>query len=1316
MSDSASFDLILCDDSPNRTKKNKTLKSEKTNPKKDSPKKNKENKTSNKQSPKIKNKTKLCNTDEDGFVKQPVMELQRIKLSSCFQNEEQNSNKASPSSTVNDENIFDKQANAIFSGKALHCEDKSKTEEKEDPKEVVTFNPKSSTLNSNNESIIKEESEDEKLFSCQLSCTNGASVKRLQILSPTQLASFPNLTDVSQERSVGKENVVEVTNVPADNSPVKEESKHASEMSVCDIDSNQQNNGENILNINNMVTKSVSSIESVNLSKKSKQTSNCSQQNTTLTFDKMDNGDDILINICNSLKKNVENIKTRLDQGREMPLKISKEPDGVPTFVDNVSKAQPILQNTTNLDKPVTENSLFNNKNEDPKDSIREFSVLSYIPKTSDLQTSKTTLSVNDSRSDNLETHPQLIIKSEKVNKELSENLPKVITHKLSVKKEFNCKREFTSSPNFNSFHQQEPALNLTQDCFSNILSNDQPCDKDTYSKQISKNDRNACLLHNFLEEDECLKNCSNEECLLIKPTSTTIISSEDSQNCNVKNLFHSSISPYKSNHDWNKSSTTIKKEVEFESKHLNTIFNENKTSHLSPGGSNSNEERYVRNDLHSIPLASCVLVDMSEHLNTDCDYESEDSNLVIDEDVDMFKEHIDNVLEDQSLVAKGIADTFYPKSTISSKSNLQESTPTNELSNNNGYITNNSRASKSVDDKNKGKTISSVDKNGTQNKPSTLTTSLIKVNFQDSDSYNHDAKRNLLPSKDTIPQTSCLQSEIPHLNVKKFINEQTFSSTEVKKRSDLNGHQIKLIPNIKISKSTTGKILCLPVSHPNSSTLVLGSNSSFVSKLTNDSNYNQSQQNQFQKLDRFTCTEAPLNVNKTLATRTLNEPYQAGNYMQYNSESISVSNKKDIPGPHVNPVVNKFKNLNKTPEPHKKDIIIGPKSETPSLRHELPSLNPGVQSGSVNYLSKNVRDSRSYSNQYKPLEGCTVNPCDGFNKSEVTLDPLCMGVKPVVESREPNDFEFNIFPVAHEEEVCSGTDAVFDFVYPGSSEIGHPDWPIANEQSVIDSSTLVSYSSAPDQYLYTSTMTSDQCYTLNEMNQNCSLSTLELQQVLVDFRYPDNDSSYPNKDEFNVHFKTLEADYNLCCSQRKFKEFYLSQDVPPTIPVPYPPQGRLDNVKSVRCTCEQCSENHQKLLSNYNILTQFRNSKVKPLNIYSKSTDSSLSDLNCESDCSLPLKKRKTLTNSKSTEEPKLTSYPNTPMISIAQLELTSFEQQNQMISNKQSHWNDVPSYTSTAHNPLNLAHYPSVPQVDLSRQTKHGKSRSSKRRKSSR
>jgi hypothetical protein len=235
-----------------------------------------------------------------------------------------------------------------------------------------------------------------------------------------------------------------------------------------------------------------------------------------------------------------------------------------------------------------------------------------------------------------------------------------------------------------------------------------------------------------------------------------------------------------------------------------------------------------------------------------------------------------------------------------------------------------------------------------------------------------------------------------------------------------------------------------------------------------------------------------------------------------------------------------------------------------------------------------------------------------------------------------------------------------------------------------------------------------DEGSAMPEPDQTCYIP-LELQQI--DNRHPKIVGKNVNKDKLNLHLRTLECDYNLSCSQSEFKEFYLSRDLPPTIPVPFPPQARTDNStqSTVRCPCEQCSDNHQKLLSNYNILTHFRNSKIKPSG-YPRLDEASFSDKeqNGEFDCSLPLKKRKTLTNSKSSDDLILPSYPNTPMISIAQLELTGYDQGNHVIvPNPQSQWRDAMAY-----NPLNLVQPSTIEQYDG--QTK-GKRKSSKRRKSS-
>lgn len=1345
MTDSASLDVVLCDDSPVKSKKNKISKSEKPCRKKESPRKSKEKKKANKERPKVKNKKDLLSKNENSFIKPPITDFKKIKLTSYHLNEEQNSNKASPSSTVNDESVPEKEGKTIFPSEALQFDHKTEDKEKEICKtKSDSFNPESNSLSPSNDSVIKKESEDKIVFSCQESCSDVSTDKFTETLDAIKADNFPNSTQVCQGESVAERKVSNDTalintctdNVSKNNHvKMKYESKHDPEV-TCGDAACHQDKGVKEFNSNNTANNSFQLLEPINPSNKTEASSSCNQQDkSTHVFENTDNNSKIdhtsPKNKCNRLKENIDHFKTGLNQICEIPLKVTKEADKKSATSDCDLKVE-ISQNTINLGKNVTVNNSPNSNIEGSKDATRGFSVLSYIPKSaSDVHTSKPTQSVNDCQLGSVAT-PEVIIKSEKETSDSNR-----IKHKLSVKKEFNCKRdedELITSSKFNHFLDNEQTHNLNRNSFTNTISNDQVCGQDTCFKQTQKNDINACLLHNILGEDDCLKNCSNE-CLLKKTTSNKTFSNEDSQSCSMKDLLNSSDAGYVSIANWNESSGSIKKELEFESnKSLNSIFYENKhLPELNPRGRNSS-------GFQSLSLENCVntldyQLNHVSGINIDCDYESEDSNLVIDEDIDPFKEHIEDVLEDQCLAMNCISDSIYPMTNLDTKNNFQEPKPTKEFFDNNFYVKEIDKSSRNVVEKNNVMTVDKdvlrVTENEILKKPAVLSNSIIEEHLQGSLKYNSSTKTNLLPSEENVLQRNSLQCETPHLAAKSYASEKTHSPSKVKENTNLNCRLMNQSSNIKMSPTSIASHLtrptCLQSSQSENSKLISTNNHPPLVSTINDSSFNQAQQVEFQKHASFiSAKEVAPYIGKTSMTRTLQKSQQAEKYAKCNSGNILFNGKSNIPQiGHLQQMtsgVNKFQNLSNVSEDHKNVNLSGLKNENPSLRlvagdlSSLGSCAQNVQTGSVKYVNNNkLTDSRGYSSKSKSIE---VSNDVVFSKSDVILDPLSMNVKTVSEPRELTDFEFNVFPVAHEVEVCSATDAMLgDFVYPGSSEIGHPDWPIANEQSVIDSSNLVSYSSTPDQYLYTPNLSSDQCYALNEMTQNLSINSLELQQVSVDFRYPDNTASYPNTEEFNLHFKTLEVDYNLCCSQRKFKEFYLSQDVPPTIPVPFPPQGRLDNMKSsVRCTCEQCSDNHQKLLRNYNILTQFRNSKVRPINLYSKSVDSSLIDQNCETDCSLPLKKRKTLTNSKSTEEPQLTSYPNTPMISIAQLELTNFEQQNQIVSNNQSHWNEVPSYTTTVLNPLNLAHYSTMQQTDLTRQSKSSKSRTNKRRKSSR
>ncbi|XP_075230115.1 uncharacterized protein LOC142329412 isoform X2 [Lycorma delicatula] len=144
------------------------------------------------------------------------------------------------------------------------------------------------------------------------------------------------------------------------------------------------------------------------------------------------------------------------------------------------------------------------------------------------------------------------------------------------------------------------------------------------------------------------------------------------------------------------------------------------------------------------------------------------------------------------------------------------------------------------------------------------------------------------------------------------------------------------------------------------------------------------------------------------------------------------------------------------------------------------------------------------------------------------------------------------------------------------------------------------------------------------------------------------------------LHLSTCVMDRTLCMSQFKFRDFYsLSYEVSPSIPVPYPPHAQeteaTDSEKpAIRCPCIQCSENLSILIANYKKLTQYRNARLKDdvefrkhqneelikqieKSFYGNSDkeEDSRSDSSklgaastADQDCSLPLKKRKTLTH----------------------------------------------------------------------------------------
>ncbi|KAG8296918.1 hypothetical protein J6590_046911 [Homalodisca vitripennis] len=868
--------------------------------------------------------------------------------------------------------------------------------------------------------------------------------------------------------------------------------------------------------------------------------------------------------------------------------------------------------------------------------------------------------------------------------------------------------------------------------------SNNQNFIKDLNYENTLNKDLNTCLLHKILGEEDCLKNPSSE-CLFAKANLEKSLSNDvldrltdrqDSTANSVPAPVHISLK------HWQNSSDIIKNEkVDGKAKNYGCIraksfSNEEKCSRSISSEITTKSTTDVLPQENEPDNLEFVLRNECDNFNSTYDYESEeDSNLVIDEDFDPVKEHNESDVEETRFAVSCISNVNETLNNIPVNSipDLREEVckelvTRNETVKNLHYLEvqkqNEILASGQevlVSDRQSSSCHSLDMKEITINKTSHVNNFCVKENKT---SNNNSASKNLSRKRDH----SLLLPEKSNLNIKEPRRESTFSPSKIIKVVDFKTlHVNKPSSTEKLSSSTHPQVnntIFMPIEQPTSSKFSVENNPPLITE---------NRYSNFQHQIKQPVCDSVISVNNSLLSpkiptkpipQEINIYGSFNNFNPENKECIATNNSRLPPFEQFNklkPVVNeKYQDLNLNMDTHDKLIKVPTYQDSTTVKFVTSDLHTGVrnhiQSGVASYSvklpSRGTKQKQTYSKKQEKLEAHQqLKSAQMLYDTNPVQDPLCLVVNKNKEITRESLYDF-VFPVAHEVEVYSAPD----------SEITHPDWPIANEQSV-DSSNPMQYSPTTDQYSYSSNLKCDQYCGTSENDQNCLVNSLELQQVSVDFRYPENVGKGFNKDKFNLHRRTLEVDYNLCCSQRKFKEFYLSQDVPPSIPVPYPPQGRTDLKSSVRCSCDQCSDNHQILLRNYNLLTNFRNSKVKPLSLYPKINDifPSDRDLSCESDCSfdssLPLKKRKTLTNSKPPEE--LTSYPNTPMMSIAQLELANYEQRNQVIvTNPQSHWKD----TQDPRHALYLPPCPTLQQTVLDTDTKQNKRKSGKRRKSSR
>ncbi|XP_054274121.1 uncharacterized protein LOC128993984 isoform X2 [Macrosteles quadrilineatus] len=820
----------------------------------------------------------------------------------------------------------------------------------------------------------------------------------------------------------------------------------------------------------------------------------------------------------------------------------------------------------------------------------------------------------------------------------------------------------------------------------------------------------NTCLLHKILGEEDCLKS----GCLLKSSVSEQFTDDFNKSNlsevCLKQELENSTELPGESVTPTNPSlwnpSAGIK--VEKNSKNISSL-------ECTEGIRKTSSEFLVRSVTEACNFKELDIASECDNFTASCEFESdnEDRNLVIDEDMDSIKDH--NETEDGQF-------------------NYRIDYVHNNLSNNiaspvrlNNNIHGNKGNNQLVDQNIAGKLLDSQVK-----------TNLEKVPIVKNTTKENEPTKKELVGKHKLPKivennikTSYLRnSYITEASVDSSIKYRPLASNEVSHTAGNSTQNIssgvyyggesssvvsKNYTTSKIVKPSGGNVNpacrvysphrisqvndpnCVRINNrdPRLGPVNINNNTYEVHSNINVQLNHNNQRNKIKSLKTVGATNQPVftaEVAKSGSPRLLSSPGCYETYTQYDmGGKISVPSKKSRASP-----VERYNLRNPMTNEKYKSQHLEPAKPQENCSNNSRS-NIGVYAEMTNSKGNSSPSFLKYPNEHQ-----TINTAEPVYETVNLRDPLCL-VKGKEDPREMYDFEFNVFPIAQEIEICSGSG---DWIYPVSSEIGHPDWPIAIEQSVIDSSA--SYSQPSDQYTF-SLMKGDEGCIIAGSDQKF-YAPLELQQV--DNRHPSIVGENVDKETLNLHLRTLEADNSLCCSQREFKEFYLSRDVSPTIPVPFPTQGRTDILNSTaRCLCEQCSDNHQKLLSNYNLLTHYRNSKIKPLGVFTKLDEASYSekDPNGEFDSSLPLKKRKTLTNSKASEELLLPSYPNTPMISIAQLELTGYEQSNQVIvPNPQSQWRDAVNY-----NPLNLVQPTTMESFEG--QTK-GKRKASKRRKSSR
>ncbi|KAL1117174.1 hypothetical protein AAG570_004501 [Ranatra chinensis] len=188
----------------------------------------------------------------------------------------------------------------------------------------------------------------------------------------------------------------------------------------------------------------------------------------------------------------------------------------------------------------------------------------------------------------------------------------------------------------------------------------------------------------------------------------------------------------------------------------------------------------------------------------------------------------------------------------------------------------------------------------------------------------------------------------------------------------------------------------------------------------------------------------------------------------------------------------------------------------------------------------------------------------------------------------------------------------------------------------------------------------------LDEQDRNSNKTQMKNQKVAARVSKVVAEVQAKSKEKGMLHDRTLRRDHSIFMSQQKFRSFYITQNIPPATPVPSPVEFDQNSMRPIpRCHCPQCYANQIALITNYRILTQYKNSKINSDAALRKSQNEELlkkieeslkekviKDESNEQDSSLPLKKRKAFTCNPLKKEVAEPSYPCTPMISIAALE----------------------------------------------------------------